>query len=142
MFARQALKVDKLIWLWLAAYVALSVLWTEPASARSSSTNIDLPSSPQGSYNYDEVKTSSGVSCRQASGSSLIGEMGVVNSTQDETSGFTSDDSSNTAIYGRLTYAFGAPKRLDCNKLYEIELQTLRLELEMLRAEKAFAEME
>jgi hypothetical protein len=101
---------------------------------------VNVPVSQQ-SYNYDEIRTSSGTTCRQALGSNLSVEMGVI--AEDSSSGqdYFSDinngyksDADTGAIYGRVVYQIGAPKRLDCSRLYEMEIQTLKNELELMRA--------
>ena len=40
----------------------------------------------------------------------------------------------NVGVYGRFTWSLDArPDRMDCNKLYELELEKKRLELEVMK---------
>ena len=82
--------------------------------------SIALPSA-RGGYQSDEVSTSSGVRCRQAVDSPLMIDMGVVADQQD------------AGVYGRITIPIGAPKRLDCSRLYDLEVERLKAEIESLR---------
>ena len=50
----------------------------------------------------------------------------------------TTDGTGEGAIYGRITYFFDTPNRMDCSRLYEIEIQILRDELELLRRENEY----
>ena len=79
-------------------------------------------------------------------GSNLVFEAGVVGS--DTTSDGRYNDFSNDferganggAVYGKVVYHFGAPKRLDCSRLYEIEIQMLRRQLEGLQESYVISE--
>ena len=84
------------------------------------SPSIALPSA-RGGYQSDEVNTSSGVRCRQAIDSPLMIDMGVV------------ADGTDQGVYGRITIPIGAPKRLDCSRLYDLEVERLKAEIESLR---------
>jgi hypothetical protein len=84
------------------------------------SPSIALPSA-RGGYQSDEVNTSSGVRCRQAIDSALMLDMGVV------------ADGTDQGVYGRITIPIGAPKRLDCSRLYDLEVERLKAEIESLR---------
>ena len=85
--------------------------------------------------NYDEIRTSDGVACRQAMGSNLIAEIGIGQVEEqnvfDEIN--NNNNSGQVAAFGRITYAIGAPKRLDCRHIYELEMMKLREELRILR---------
>ena len=84
------------------------------------SAGIQIPSA-NSNFQSDEVNTSSGVRCRQAVGSPLSLDVGVI-ATQDD-----------QGIYGRITIPIGAPKRLDCSRLYDLEVERLKAEIDSLR---------
>jgi hypothetical protein len=79
------------------------------------------------SQGTDEVRAADGTSCRSAVGGAgayvdmgMIGKQGVAN---------------NGAYYGRVVVPLGkGSKRLDCSKLYELEVERLKLELELAKA--------
>ena len=85
--------------------------------------------------NYDEIRTSDGVACRQAMGSNLIAEIGIGQVEEqnvfDEIN--NNNNSGQVAAFGRLTYAIGAPKRLDCTRIYQMELLKLQEQLRQLQ---------
>lgn len=88
---------------------------------------FDLPgvTLPQG---QDEVRAADGTTCRSAvSGSGAYMDVGVIGNR-----GFTGNG--DFASYGRVVVPLGRKsKRLDCSKLYELEVERLRLELELLK---------
>lgn len=90
-----------------------------------SQTGFTLPgvTLPQG---QDEVRAADGTTCRSAvSGSGAYVDIGVVR-------GNSEDD--QLATYGRVVFPLGrTPKRLDCARLYELEVQRLQLELKLLK---------
>ena len=101
---------------------------------------LSLPSTPS-SYNHDEIRTSSGLSCRQAGGSATNFEVGIV-ATDEETTRYDSSIGAldqKSAVYARITHAFGAPKRIDCYRVYELELERLQAEIELLRMEQMYS---
>lgn len=91
-----------------------------PASL-SAVPNIVIPSA-RGSSNSDEINTANGTRCRQAVGSDTMIDLGVV-----------ADETGSAGVYGRITIPIGAPKRIDCSRLYDMELQRLQAELDELR---------
>ena len=87
---------------------------------------FDLPgvALPQG---QDEVRAADGTTCSSSiSGSGAYLDMGVIRnsaavSTQD------------MAAYGRVVIPLGSrPKRLDCSKLYNLEVERLQIELDLM----------
>ena len=100
--------------------------------------NISLPNNYSASA-YDEIRTQSGTTCKQAIGSPLNVEFGVVGSDSDESSKFNRPienwqaGSQGSAVYGRISYALGTKPRLDCSRVLELEIQTLKEELMLLR---------
>lgn len=109
-----------------------------PAAAQSVGTESDrtylyansgvaLPTNVP-NYGQDEVQASGGVACRSSvGGGGAYLDAGVVES-EDRFS------RSTTAAYARVVVPLGRrPKRIDCSALYELEIERLRLELEMAR---------
>lgn len=99
-----------------------------PAQAQTATNSaFSLPgvTLPQGA---DEVRAADGTSCRSSNGGSGayldVGIIGSPNAASD-----------NNAYYGRVVVPLGRnPKRLDCTKLYELEVERLRMELELMKA--------
>lgn len=119
------------------------------AKAQSSSTsslNLAIPSvSPN--FQNDRIRAGD-LECDMAIGSATNVEFGVVGIINDKTpydyltgstvinpnysNGFIKD----VGVYARITIPIGAPKqRLNCNVLYELELEKKRLEVFKLRQE-------
>jgi hypothetical protein len=75
----------------------------------------------------DEVRAADGTSCRSAvGGNGAYLDVGVIGKQS------TSNDN---AYYGRVVVPLGrAPKRLNCTALYELEIERLKLELELAKA--------
>ncbi|MGX5801891.1 hypothetical protein ACWGS9_11655 [Bradyrhizobium sp. Arg314] len=92
-------------------------------------TGFSLPgvSLPQG---QDEVHASDGTTCRSAvSGSGAYLDLGIIrgNNSSNQTN-------SDIATYGRVVIPIGrTPKRVDCSRLYELEVERLQLELKLLK---------
>ncbi|TIV65865.1 MAG: hypothetical protein E5V74_06730 [Mesorhizobium sp.] len=92
-------------------------------------TGFSLPgvTLPQG---QDEVHASDGTTCRSAvSGSGAYLDLGVIrgNNSSNQTN-------SDVATYGRVVIPIGrTPKRVDCSRLYELEVERLQLELKLLK---------
>lgn len=88
--------------------------------------NLPTVQRPNG---QDIVRGSGGISCQSAvSSNGPVFDMGVIG-----TNDIYSRDSA--ALYGRITVPLGKkPKRIDCSRLYELEVQRLKLELQMMRA--------
>lgn len=128
------------------------MLVSVPVFAQSNSVNLAIPSSPQ-SYQSDRVRAGT-LECSQAIGSSTNVEFGVVGLLNQNdpygqfnyTSGmYVSPDGydpngyvRDVGVYAKITIPIGAPKkRLDCNRLYELELRARELEIKKLEAEVA-----
>lgn len=79
---------------------------------------------PQG---QDEVRAADGTTCRSAvSGNGAYLDVGVI-----QGSGRNNTD---IATYGRVVIPIGrTPKRLDCARLYELEVARLQMELQLLK---------
>ena len=120
--------------------VVLSFIMAGPALADSGSLSLALPSAPQ---NYQSDKFRSGdMDCSNAIGSATTMEVGVTGiidgGRYDELNNYINERTvDNVGVYARIVVPLGAkPKqRIDCNRLYELELQKKTLELERLRRE-------
>lgn len=98
-----------------------------------SQVNINTSSS-QKSTNYDEIEAY-GVKCRQAIGSNLNVEAGI--GQAQEANNFDAYDANNNGsdrvgLFARISYALGAPKRLDCGRVYQLTIYRLQRELLLL----------
>jgi len=79
---------------------------------------------PQG---QDEVHAADGTTCRSAvSGSGAYLDLGVIRGNNKS--------NNDVATYGRVVIPIGrTPKRVDCSRLYELEVERLQLELKLLK---------
>ena len=111
--------------------VALGCLISQTAGAQQAATTqnnaFSLPgvSLPQGT---DEVRAADGTSCRSAvGGNGAYLDMGAI--------GTPSDNLRSGSVYGRILIPLGASsKRLDCSQLYQLEVERLKMELELAKA--------
>lgn len=109
-------------------------------SAYADSLNLQLPSAP-GSFQSDTFKSGQ-MNCSNAIGSATTLEFGVTGlidgGRYDPFNNWVDDkDVGSIGVYSRITIPLGAKpkKRIDCNRLFELELQKKSLELEQLRKE-------
>ena len=120
------------------------LLLSSPLSyADSSSLNLNLPSSPQ-SYASDRIRAGT-VDCQNAIGSSTNVEFGVVgfiNNGNDTINPYATDMTmpnnsvSDIGVYAKINIPIGGPKeRINCNTLYQLELEKKRMEVMKLKAE-------
>lgn len=131
--------------LFIAVYFVIGS-WAGAAYGQSSSINMAIP---QTSPNFQTDRIRAGdLECSMAIGSSTNVEFGVVGimnqddpmynlASQDPNFRYdNSDFIRDVGVYGRITIPLGAPKeRLNCNKLYQLELEKKRLEVMRLQAE-------
>lgn len=115
------------------------------AWADSSSLNLNLPSSPQ-SYASDRIRAGQ-LDCQNAIGSATNVEFGVVgfidngyqdpyNTAYDAT--MPSTKAQDIGVYAKITIPIGGPKeRINCNTLYQLELEKKRMEVAKLKQEIA-----
>jgi len=117
----------------LTLALAVAVTSTAPAQAQEQIYNLNqnengfnLPgvTLPQG---QDEVHASDGTTCRSAvSGSGAYLDLGVIRGN--------SQSNNDVATYGRVVIPIGrTPKRLDCSRLYELEVERLQMELRLMK---------
>lgn len=123
----------------LAAFLAAL---SAPLAANT--TGVYLPPAPQGSGGEDSVETAEGTRCRQSinsSGSYL--DMGVTGRAASELPRDTANGAAFFAypqdrdreglVYARVTIPLGKrPQRIDCSRLYELEITRLRQQVELL----------
>lgn len=111
-------------------------------TAEADTSGLFLPTRPSGPGGQDQIESTTGARCSQSmnsSGSYL--DVGMASSTAASGSIFSRRDSSlqrddrvSVIGYVRLIVPLGKqPKRLDCARLYEMELLRLRAELELMR---------
>jgi len=115
----------------------LLVIMPTVVLADSSSLNLALPSAPQ-TYGQDSFRAGE-LDCKNAIGGSTQLEFGVTGIIDDYQSPFSSnsgDTSKDVGVYARITIPLDGPKeRINCNTLYQIELQRKKLEILKLEAE-------
>ncbi|MBA3729479.1 MAG: hypothetical protein H0W92_01530 [Sphingomonas sp.] len=110
-------------------------------SAASAQQGIYLPSAPQGPGGEDTIETASGTRCRQSinsnSGYFDFGLAGSGGAGIPQSSGafITINERDREALaYARVTLPLGKqPKRIDCSRVFEIEIERLREEVALLR---------
>jgi len=116
---------------------------------QASSLNLNLPSSPQ-TYAQDRIRAGN-FECQNAIGSATNFEFGVVGFINSDTGSpynnlynndpvdFTmvpKNQVSDVGVYAKINIPIGGPKeRINCNTLYELELQVKRMEVEKLKQE-------
>ena len=130
----------------LVGYIVILLL-SSSALAETSSLNLNLPSSPR-TFQQDRIRAGD-LDCSNAIGSATNLEFGVVgvlnqNNTYEQVLRYGTDIRSNddfvkdVGVYARINIPIGAPKeRINCNRLYKIEIEKRELELQRLRQEVA-----
>ena len=120
----------------LKGKIALMLFICTGAAADNSSLNLQLPS---GSQNYQADKFRAGdLDCSNAIGGSTNLEFGVTGIINNAGSIFSdnSDQTKDVGVYARIIMPLDGPKqRINCNTLYELELQKKRLEVQQLQRE-------
>lgn len=105
------------------------------------SLNLAIPAMPQ-NYQSDSIRAGD-MDCKNAIGSATNFEFGVTGIVNDSSSTTISTDYSlgdstfkDVGIYARVVIPIDGPKeRINCNTLYQLELQKKRLEVQMLQQE-------
>jgi hypothetical protein len=106
------------------------------SSAALAADGLLLPPPPVGPGGEDSITTSEGVRCSQSinsSGGYL--DLGVAGGDLSTYYSATSTATNNTAVgYARVIIPLGKrPKRIDCSKLYQLEIERLRAEIQALQ---------
>ena len=123
------------IWLWLLFIMLLTSCTYSIAFADSTSNSLSL-SLPNSGGNYQSDSFRAGdLDCSNAIGSATQFEFGVTSIIQGGT--ISSDRVGDIGVYSRITIPLGArtKSRIDCNRLYELELQKKQLEVLKLQQE-------
>ena len=123
------------------------LLISSSALAETSSLNLNLPNSPR-TFQQDRIR-SGDLDCSNAIGSSTNVEFGVVgvlnqNNPYEQAIKYgtnvrrNEDFVKDVGVYARINIPIGAPKeRINCNRLFKIEIEKRELELQRLRQEVA-----
>jgi hypothetical protein len=118
-------------------YVLLFSVVSTSSYADTSSLNLALPTAP-GSYQSDKFRAGE-LDCSNAIGSATQMEFGVTGIIDNDRfgGGFADDRSGDVGVYARITIPLGrvAKSRIDCNRLYELELRKKQLEVMKLEQE-------
>jgi len=121
-------------------YIVLLFIVIGSASyADSSSLNLQLPGAP-GNYQSDKFRAGD-LDCSNAIGSATNLEFGVTGlidkDYNDPISGYNQDTRTDVGVYARITIPLGkkAKSRIDCNRLFELELRKKQLEVRKLEKE-------
>jgi hypothetical protein len=116
------------------------ICFATTAAADSSSLNFSLPSAP-GNYQSDKFRAGD-LDCSNAIGSATNLEVGVTgmvdNGYYDNLNNYINDTGPiDVGVYARITIPLGkrVKSRVDCNKLYELELRKKQLEVMKLERE-------
>jgi hypothetical protein len=106
------------------------------SNAQTGSMTLSMPSAP-GSFQSDRFRAGD-LDCSMAIGSATnveFGVLGVINNNQQITTG-PIPQNRDVGVYGRIIIPIGAPKgRVDCNRLYEMELKKRAMEIQKLESE-------
>lgn len=116
-------------------YLIISFLVCTNSHA-SGSLNLTIPSSP-GQYQSDSFRAGD-LDCSVAIGSGTNVEFGVVGLLNEEatTVSTSSNAKREVGVYARMVIPLGGPKtRLNCDTLYQLELQKKRMEIEKMQRE-------
>lgn len=120
--------------------LAILAISANTAYADSSSLNLALPSAP-GSYQSDKFRAGE-LDCSNAIGSATtleFGVTGIINKGYyDNMNNYFNDTrTGDIGVYSRIVIPLGkrVQNRIDCNRLYELELRKKQLEVQRLEAE-------
>lgn len=123
------------------AHGLLLAAWLGAASPAAAQPGVYLPPAPSGTGGEDSIETAEGTRCRQSINSSgPYLDVGVTGSRSrsepmDQRALVTTAPFGDQALaYARVTVPIGQrPRRLDCSRLYELEITRLRREIELMR---------
>lgn len=117
----------------------LVVIGASKVLADSSSLNLALPNMGS-TYGTDSIRAGD-LDCKNAIGGATNFELGVTGIVDNAVSPFESEDPANPqtkdiGVYARIVIPLDAPKeRINCNTLYQLELQRRRIEVQKLQQE-------
>lgn len=118
--------------------IILSLL-SATAMAETSSLNLALPNMGS-TYGSDSIRAGD-LDCKNSIGGATNLEFGVTGIIDNAVGPFDNEDplnpqSKDIGLYARITIPLDAPKeRINCNTLYQLELQKKRLEVMKLQQE-------
>lgn len=107
--------------------------------ANSSSINLALPNAGA-SYGTDSIRAGS-IDCSNSIGSSTnveFGMTGIINGVEPlfgKRDPLSTPETKDFGLYARVTIPIDAPERINCNSLYQMELQVRRMEIQKLTLE-------
>ena len=119
--------------------LSLVLFATTSVLADSSSLNLALPNMGS-TYGSDSIR-SGDLDCKNSIGGATNFELGVTGIIDNAVSPFDSEDPMNpttkdVGVYARIIIPLDAPKeRINCNTLYQLELQRRRIEVQKLQQE-------
>jgi len=118
----------------LRLFVGLMLIGSIAYADNTASIGLSLPTLPQ-NYQSDRFRTGD-LDCQNAIGSATNMEFGVTG-VIDEPDWTGATQGGNVGVYGRIVIPLGKrPKsRVDCNRLYELELRKKQLEVLKLEQE-------
>lgn len=99
------------------------------------SLNLSIPSAPA---NYQSDRFRSGnLDCSNAIGSATNLEMGVTGIIQKTDPFGNANQAGDVGVYARINIPLGAKprSRIDCNRLYDLEMRRQQLEIQKLEQE-------
>jgi len=118
---------------------AIALMFCGVAVADNSSLNLQLPNAGS-SYGTDKIRAGD-MECSASIGGATNFEIGATGIVNNATSPFSSQDPNNPTtkdigLYARIVIPLDAPReRVNCNTLYQLELQARRLEVQKLQQE-------
>ena len=121
------------------AFILLIISCTQ-AIANSNSINLAIPNAG-GSYGTDSIKAGD-LDCKNSIGGSTNFEFGITGIVNNAIAPFIGEEdllnpqTKDFGVYARITIPLDGPsERINCNTLYQLELQRRRLEVEKLKQE-------
>jgi hypothetical protein len=118
---------------------AIALMFCGMAMADNSSLNLQLPNAGS-SYGTDKIRAGD-MECSASIGGATNFEIGATGIVNNAVSPFSSQDPNNPTtkdigLYARIVIPLDAPReRVNCNTLYQLELQARRLEVQKLQQE-------
>ena len=122
-----------------ARLLGLGLFVTTNVVAVNSSLGLQLPSMGS-SYGTDSIRAGD-LDCKNSIGGATNFELGMTGIVNNAVSPFESEDpmnpqSKDIGLYARIVIPLDAPKeRINCNTLYQLELQRRRIEVQKLQQE-------
>jgi len=118
---------------------AIALMFCGVAMADNSSLNLQLPNAGS-SYGTDKIRAGD-FECSAAIGGATNFEIGATGIVNNAVSPFSSENPDNPTskdigLYARIVIPLDAPReRVNCNTLYQLELERRRLEVMKLQQE-------